>query len=112
MVLPAMLPIMILSQNVIIKDSGNLTNNNNISNVINYGVLTSKGEYLTGTIENNKTLNLSGSIGKTVSGNGTTYVANSLTFKDGADIVSTLNLSMEQYYQLPEMLTAAMQLEL
>ena len=83
----------IISQNVIIKDSGNLTNNNNISNVINYGVLTSKGEYLTGTIENNKTLNLSGSIGKTVSGNGTTYVANSLTFKDGADIVSTLNLS-------------------
>ena len=83
----------IISQNIVIKENGNLTNNNNIGNVVNNGILTSKGEYLTGTIENNKILNLSGTIGKTVSGSGTTYVANSLTFTDGADIENILNLA-------------------
>ena len=84
-----------ISQDVTITSSGNLTNNNEIGNVRNSGILTSSAENLTGTIENNQSLNLSGTLAKTVSGNGTTYVANMLTFDDGANINSTLNLASD-----------------
>ena len=83
----------VIGQDVYITETGNLDNNNNIGNVWNSGILTSMAEHLTGTIENNKTLNLSGTLGKTVSGSGVTYVANELTFADGASISNELNLS-------------------
>ena len=81
----------VIQQNVEILASGNLTNNNNIGNVVNNGNLTSDANNLTGTIENNNTLNLSGTINKAITGDGTTYVENSLTLTSGADIQGTVN---------------------
>ncbi|MBD5403188.1 hypothetical protein HDR58_10410, partial [bacterium] len=85
----------VISQNVAISSTGNLTNNNKIGNVVNDGILTSDTSNLTGTIRNNKTLNLTGTLDKAVTGNGTTYVGEDLTLTlvNGADIEGVLNAS-------------------
>lgn len=85
-----------VQQNVTIAATGDLTNNNTIGNVINNGILTSDASNLTGSIRNNSTLNLTGTIGKAISGMGTTYAASGLTLTDGTNIEGTLDVSSGQ----------------
>ena len=92
---------------------GNLTNTGTISGVVtnagtldnttgtitgdvtNSSTLTSAAENLQGNIANNDggTLNLSGTLDKTISGAGTTNINGELAFESNADIEGTLNMN-------------------
>ena len=77
-------------------NTGNLTNSANISgDVTNFGTLTSAAENLQGNIANNDggTLNLSGTLDKTISGAGTTNINGELAFESNAGIDGTLNMN-------------------
>ncbi len=74
---------------------GNITNNALISQAVEItgGKLTSTAENLGGTIANNSKLLLSGTLGKTIEGEGTTSINGELALVDGAHIDGTLNMN-------------------
>ena len=63
--------------------------------VTNFGTLTSAAENLQGAIANKAggALNLSGTLDKTISGDGTTNINGTLAFESNADIKGTLNMN-------------------
>lgn len=83
-----------ISQNVNVDSSGILTVNANIGNLINRGEVTSNTNNLTGSISNSGILILSGSLDKTILGNGTTKIAgDSFTILDGAAVKGILDIN-------------------
>ncbi len=83
-----------ISQNVNVDSSGILTVNANIGNLINRGEVTSNTNNLTGSISNSGILNLSGTLDKNISGNGTTKIAgDSFTILDGAAVKGILDIN-------------------
>ena len=84
----------VISQNVNVDSSGKLTVNANIGNLLNNGEVTSSTSNLTGTINNSGILNLSGTLDKNISGNGTTkIVGDSFTMLDGAVVKGVLDIN-------------------
>ena len=84
----------VISQNVNVNGSGKLTVNANIGNLLNNGEVTSSTSNLTGTINNSGILNLSGTLDKNISGNGTTkIVGDSFTMLDGAVVKGVLDIN-------------------
>ena len=81
----------------VVTNAGTLDNTNGTisGDVTNSGTLTSAAENLQGNIANNDggTLNLSGTLGKDVSGDGTTNINGELAFESNADIEGTLNMN-------------------
>ena len=80
-----------------VTNAGTLDNTNGTisGDVTNSGTLTSAAENLQSNIANNAggTLNLSGTLGKDVSGTGTTNINGTLAFESNADIEGTLNMN-------------------
>ena len=83
-----------ISQNVNVETNGSLTIGAAIGALTNNGNVTTNADYLTSTVHNTGTLALSGSLDKTIAGNGTTTIyGNELTLADGAVIEGTLNVN-------------------
>lgn len=82
-----------ISQNVNVDSSGILTVNANIGNLINRGEVTSNTNNLTGSITNSGILILSGTLDKTILGNGTTKVNGLLNLAPSAIIDGVLDLN-------------------
>lgn len=69
--------------------SGKITATDIVNNA--NGTLTSSAQNLAGAVNNLGTLNLSGTLDKTISGSGTTYVDSALKLNSGANIDGTLD---------------------
>ena len=82
-----------ISQNVNVDSTGKLTVNANIGNLLNNGEVTSNTNNLTGTINNSEILNLSGTLDKNISGNGTTKVNETLNLLPSATIGGILDMN-------------------
>ena len=83
-----------ISQNVNVDSTGKLTVEANIGNLTNRGEVTSNTNYLTGSISNSGILILSGTLDKSILGNGTTKIAgDSFTILDGAAIKGILDIN-------------------
>ena len=83
-----------ISQNVNVDSTGKLTVEANIGNLTNRGEVTSNTNNLTGSISNSGILILSGTLDKTILGNGTTKIAgDSFTILDGAAIKGILDIN-------------------
>lgn len=83
----------IISQNVNVNGSGKLTVGANIGNLVNSGEVIANTSNLTGTISNSGILNLSGTLDKNISGNGTTKVNGILNLSPSATIDGVLDLN-------------------
>ena len=84
----------VISQNVNVYSTGKLTVNANIGNLINSGEVISNTKNLTGSINNFGILNLSGTLDKTISGNGTTkIVGDNFTMLNGAVVKGALDIN-------------------
>ncbi len=83
-----------ISQDVNVDATGDLTVNANIGNLVNNGTVNANATNLTGAITNSGTLNLSGTLGKEISGLGTTKILGTdLTLVNGAIIKGTLEVN-------------------
>lgn len=83
----------IISQNVNVNGSGKLTVGADIGNLVNSGEVIANASNLTGTISNSGTLNLSGTLDKNISGNGTTKVNGILNLSPSATIDGILDMN-------------------
>ena len=83
----------IISQNVNVNGAGKLTVGANIGNLVNTGEVIANASNLTGTISNSGTLNLSGTLDKNISGNGTTKVNGILNLSPSATIDGILDMN-------------------
>jgi len=73
--------------------SGTFTNDGKVTgNLTNAGTTTSKAQDLN-IITNTGILNLSGTLNKTIAGNGNTFVGDTFTINDGAGVDGTFNVS-------------------
>ncbi len=84
----------IISQDIKVDSTGNFIVGANISNLVNNGTTSANISYLTGAINNIGTLNLSGTLNKTIAGNGITKIfGDNLTLVDGAIIKGSLDIN-------------------